>query len=147
MYWNMLSKAPRALCWTAATIPFVVTVKDCFFWIMSVKGGSMEPTLQSGDLLLVRKADFPIWRRWSGNSNNKKLDESFWDEKDAAVRERRIRDYEFQQSLLQNNSAIYQSPPTAIRGQIVSYLSPYKYPPEKCVKRVVAVAGQVVSVV
>ena len=142
-----MAKAPRALGWTMATVPLVITFKDSFFWIMSVKGSSMEPTFQSGDLLLVRKADFPLWRRWV----SKEVDDGFWkeDPSDTSVpslRDRRIRDYEFQQSLVQNNRAIYQSPPTAMRGQIVSYWSPYKYPPEKCVKRVVAVAGQVVSV-
>lgn len=128
----------------------LIAFKDSFFWLMKVSGSSMEPSLKNGDILLVRKADFPLWRRWL-RSSPRTDDDSFWkedpnDKSKPSMRDRRVREYEYQQSLERHRSGFpYVYPPTPLRGQIVSYRSPNNYPYELCIKRVIAVSGQVVA--
>ena len=40
-----------------ASIPTLIWIRDCFVDVVRVDGRSMEPTLQAGDWVLVRKAD------------------------------------------------------------------------------------------
>ena len=121
----------------------------------------MEPSLKDGDILLIRKADFPIFR-WYGPTHKKNSEDdnifakiSNYDNDDGdnnlddvsgpLMRSRRLREYEYQHHLAQHDAAVWwRCPPWPLRGQIVTYRSPYKYPPELCIKRVVGIAGQVV---
>ena len=131
----------------------------------------MEPSLKHGDILLIRKADFPVLRRLgiggnnSGPNNKSTMAQDIWDvgknnnnedEDDENVedrianlvmRSRRLREYEYQDHIERESASIwFRSPPWPIKGQIVTYRSPYQYPTELCIKRVVGVAGQVVSI-
>jgi len=128
----------------------------------------MEPSLKDGDLLLIRKADFPVLRRLRGNSTDhdlavakERLDRSNQRDNDAVGddinkdvtpvcdllrRSRRLREYEYQQHLARESAAVWiRSPPWPLKGQIVTYKSPNQFPTEVCVKRVVGLSGQVVS--
>jgi signal peptidase I len=104
----------------------------------------MEPTLQSGDILLVRKADLgfipeTIWNIITGGGGSA------------------INGIETDQARLLRNEArlglneqvplsrVYDCPPMALNGHIVVYKDPEKgIPNELCVKRVIGVGGQLV---
>lgn len=111
----------------------------------------MEPNLRDGDLLLIRKADFPImrWFKFTNkdDENDHLLDDSDLDDVSGPMmRRRRLREYEYQLVMRREDKGVWlRCPPWPQRGQVVTYRSPYKYPYELCVKRVIAVAGQVVS--
>ena len=146
----------------------------------------MEPSLKNGDILLVRKADFPGLRRFllgiigstgsrdgpnrkksmmtqdivlsvnktydSNKDNDDNNDDTNNNEKESdgtsnlVLRNRRLREYEYQDHVARESSSVwFRSPPWPMKGQIVTYRSPYQYPTELCIKRVVGVAGQVVG--
>jgi len=158
---------PKSHFWLSvvAAYPLMVCVKDTFFSVCSVRGSSMEPTLKNGDILLIRKSDFPGLRRyWSAKNKNQDIlmDGPGEDEdgvskinsnnlgsvSSAMMRSRILREYEYQQHLERHDSSVWiRCPPWPMRGQIVTYRSPYKYPPELCIKRVIGVAGQVVGAI
>jgi hypothetical protein len=46
---------------TVVTLPIVIWMHDTFVSFCRVQGSSMEPTLQHGDIVLVRKSDFYGW--------------------------------------------------------------------------------------
>lgn len=132
----------------AAAFPLFVCVKDSFYSLCRVKGSSMEPNLRDGDLLLIRKADFPVLRCFSSNDEHQHLldETNLNDVSGPLMRRRRLREYEYQHAMLKGDEGLwFRSPPWPQRGQVVTYRSPYKYPPEFCIKRVIGVAGQVVS--
>ena len=109
----------------------------------------MEPNLKNGDLLLIRKADFPILRWFSSSDKDEHahlLDESgLNDVSGPMIRRRRLREYEYQHAMAKGDEGLwFRCPPWPQRGQVVTYRSPYKYPSELCVKRVIGVSGQVV---
>lgn len=132
----------------------------------------MEPSLKHGDILLIRKADFPVLRRFgigsssgpdkstmaqdildvgskhSNNGGNDDDDDENVEDRisNLIMRNRRLREYEYQDHIARESASVwFRSPPWPIKGQIVTYRSPYQYPTELCIKRVVGVAGQIVS--
>lgn len=166
-----MASRPTALLSVAAAIPLVISIRDSFYSLCKVQGSSMEPTLKDGDILLMRKADFPVLRRWGIGTGRhdgpdkstmrkdlltvKKTYDSDGDDENEnerisnlLMRSRRLREYEYQDHVARESSLVwFRSPPWPMKGQIVTYRSPYRYPTELCIKRVVGVAGQVVSIV
>lgn len=157
--------ASNAFLSVVAAVPLMICVRDSFYSLCKVKGSSMDPSLKNGDVLLIRKADFPVLR-WNRNNdvnksdfgdddNNNNTSSSSSDQhhnggghddvSGPMMRNRRLREYEYQHHLARHDSTVwFRCPPWPMRGQIVTYRSPYQYPSELCVKRVVGVAGQVV---
>lgn len=135
-----------------AAVPLLVCFRDNMFSLCKVQGSSMEPTLQNGDVLLVRKADFPIvgrmGRRIGVRYNRSDVDESLLTNNDTLEEEtkkRRLREYEFQHFAARENAGVWARwPPSPARGQIITYRSPDAYPPDLVIKRVIGLAGQVV---
>jgi signal peptidase I len=137
-----------------AAVPLLVCFRDNMFSLCKVQGSSMEPTLQNGDILLIRKADFPIMGRVMmacNNSNkthdNNDNDNDVNDDKlEEETKKRRLRENEFQRFAARENQAVWvRWPPSPMRGQIITYKSPDAYPPDLVIKRVIGLAGQVVS--
>ena len=57
----------------ALSIPPVLYIRDNFYSLYVVDGRSMEPSLRSGDVVLVRKSDvYPAasWRRWTSRASS-----------------------------------------------------------------------------
>jgi signal peptidase I len=50
-----------SLATAVAALPFLTAIRDTTFSFATVKGESMAPTLKSGDVVLVRRRDFPSW--------------------------------------------------------------------------------------
>lgn len=116
----------RVLSTFALSFPVVVWASDSLYSVYKVKGKSMEPSLQEGDVVLVRKADlFPIVLP--------RL------EKELTSRARLVRIEGSEQSLLLSR------PPLVLPGDVVVFGNPNKaFPNEYNIKRVMAVAGQVI---
>jgi signal peptidase I len=63
---NMTTQARRwlvgpSLATAVASIPFLVALRDTTLSFATVSGDSMTPTLQPGDVVLVRRRDLPWW--------------------------------------------------------------------------------------
>jgi signal peptidase I len=50
-----------SLATAVAALPFLTAIRDTTFSFATVKGESMAPALKSGDVVLVRRRDFPSW--------------------------------------------------------------------------------------
>ena len=149
--------ASHALLSAAAALPLVICMRDSFFSLCEVQGSSMEPNLKHGGILLIRRADFPILRGFGDGPDKRTIAKDILDIKETddehdtslsslVMKSRRLRECEYQHHLARENSSVwFRCPPWPMRGQIVTYRSPYQYPTELCIKRVVGVAGQVVS--
>ena len=147
-----------------ASIPVLICFRDNVFSLCQVRGSSMEPTLHDGDILLVRKADFPLLTTrmrvrdphkvrddtrslLKNPSGDNKLHHHDDDEEDEMQR-RHVRELEYQHFMARENQGVWvRWPPTPVRGQIITYHSPDVYPPDLVIKRVIGVAGQVVRFV
>lgn len=132
----------------------------------------MEPSLKNGDILLIRRADFPAFRTSIGfggggsestrttttttksdkaasthdDSSDENDDDKIQSISDLIRRSRQMREVEYQHHRARENSSVwFRCPPSPMKGQIVTYRSPYQYPTELCVKRVVGVEGQVIE--
>ncbi|CAB9513557.1 Signal peptidase, peptidase S26 [Seminavis robusta] len=138
------TKASQTLLSLAAAFPLLVCVRDTTFSLCRVHGSSMEPNLKHGDILVIRKADFPLLRRQKGNVDESLLEDIHGE--DDETKTRRVREYEFQHFMAKEDATVWARwPPWPLRGQIVTYRSPDVYPPHLVIKRVVGVAGQVVE--
>jgi signal peptidase I len=147
-----ISNTGSKLVSLAAAVPLLVFFRDNVLSLCKVQGSSMEPTLKNGDILLIRKADFPILGRIGrrlGVGYKSDIDESLLDNNDNADEEtkrRRLREYEFQHFASRENAGVWvRWPPSPVKGQIITYRSPDAYPPDLVIKRVIGVSGQVVS--
>jgi signal peptidase I len=49
-----------SLATAVAALPFLTAIRDTTFSFATVQGESMAPTLKSGDVVLVRRRDFPL---------------------------------------------------------------------------------------
>ena len=105
----------------------------------------MEPTLFSGDIIVVRKSD-GFWQQWTRpweNAENQSDSNLRW-----AIERERVLAYE-RDHCNSNGTAIgiLRKPATPITGDIVVYEDPEKFPGHWNIKRVVALGGQTVRIV
>jgi len=156
----------RYLTSVALIVPPVLYLRDNFYSLYVVRGTSMEPNLNDGDVLLVRKSDvYPerMWRRWASVSSkedrptNEEEDEGDDDDKQEAENDRNdalhVMAYDVSSGRPIGNWHIgytYLKPPTICRtGTVIVYHAPdaEKYPMgEYRVKRVIGLGGQICSV-
>jgi hypothetical protein len=69
---SSVSLLRRYLTSAVLVVPPVLYYRDNFYSLYVVRGTSMEPSLNHGDVLLVRKSDvYPerMWRRWKSGSS------------------------------------------------------------------------------
>lgn len=95
----------------------------------------MEPTLFSGDVLVVRKAD-GFWQRWTNSTKEEtEIDGS-------AVERERILAYERDHCNSSGAIGLLRKPPTPITGNIVVFKNPETYPDQWSIKRVLGTGGE-----
>ena len=128
-----------------AVAPLVVWANDSLFSLCEVRDSSMEPTLFSGDILVVRKAD-GIWQRWKLPSNSSETtDEKKIDElNEVFAKRQQILDYEKEHCNSNGAIGLLRKPPTPITGNIVVFKNPDKYPDRWSIERVLATGGETV---
>eukprot|EP00574_Skeletonema_japonicum_P011779 CAMPEP_0201728768 /NCGR_PEP_ID=MMETSP0593-20130828/17093_1 /ASSEMBLY_ACC=CAM_ASM_000672 /TAXON_ID=267983 /ORGANISM="Skeletonema japonicum, Strain CCMP2506" /LENGTH=226 /DNA_ID=CAMNT_0048220985 /DNA_START=195 /DNA_END=871 /DNA_ORIENTATION=+ len=132
----------------ALILPPAKFISDTFYSLYRVQGSSMEPALQDGDILLVRKSDLLPhldWKRWTSSSA------SSYEEEEAHQTAIRVIAHDAQSGrpIGENNVGYtYLHPPTIHQlGAVVVFRAPdaEKYPSsEYRVKRVVGLGGQIV---
>jgi signal peptidase I len=118
----------RSLSAIALTLPVAVWASDSLYSVYKVKGKSMEPSLMDGDVVLVRRVDFlPIILPYIHT------------QQELTTRARLLRaEGNGEQALLLSR------PPLVLPGDVVVFANPSRaFPSEPNIKRVVAVAGQV----
>ncbi|KAG7344245.1 signal peptidase I [Nitzschia inconspicua] len=154
-----------------ATIPLAILLHDNLFSLYRVKGSSMEPSLQDGDVVVVRKAD-GIWQRWtqtwpikdnvnnnnknsnsSSNNNNKKIGDNDADNTNPsispfawAIERGDVLEYEMEHCRSSPRTGWLRTPPVPVTGNIVVFQDPETYPSQWNIKRVIGLGGQVVLV-
>eukprot|EP00533_Pseudo-nitzschia_delicatissima_P015486 CAMPEP_0197263442 /NCGR_PEP_ID=MMETSP1432-20130617/1168_1 /TAXON_ID=44447 /ORGANISM="Pseudo-nitzschia delicatissima, Strain UNC1205" /LENGTH=148 /DNA_ID=CAMNT_0042727935 /DNA_START=176 /DNA_END=619 /DNA_ORIENTATION=- len=94
----------------------------------------MEPTLFSGDVVVVRKAD-GFWQRWSSTKEETGVDKS-------DVERQRILAYERDHCNSNGAIGLLRKPPTPITGNIVVFNNPESYPDQWSIKRVLGTGGE-----
>jgi signal peptidase I len=120
-----MSAIRQAAVSLAVTIPFCVWWTDTIFSVYKVKGKSMEPSLQDGDVILVRKSDLlPFF-----------------------FPNPRLQHHVGTTITTPANATEYfiSKHPTPFPGDVVVYKNPMAFPDEFIIKRVVGVGGQYVS--
>ncbi|KAL7514199.1 hypothetical protein ACHAXN_013226 [Cyclotella atomus] len=140
------SRLVQTLTSLALTIPPLIFIRDNFYSLYRVQGSSMEPSLQDGDILLVRKADFfpsNQWKKWTSQSSD---DEREIQENQNALRVIAL-DAQSDRPIGDTITGYtFLHPPTIhVPGSVVVFRAPDtdKYP-EYRVKRVVGLGGQIV---
>lgn len=126
------SRLSRAVSTFALSFPVVVWASDCVGSVYTVKGKSMEPSLQDGDIVLVRKADIlQLFNHFSVTP---------FDFEAKAIQDRILRTEGRQ-------SRILSRPPLVLPGDVVVFANPMKgaFPRELNIKRVVAVGNMMVG--
>lgn len=154
------STSTSFLSWPWATIiaslPVAVWIHDSFYSLCRVKGASMEPTLKSGDVILVRKSNWnPLFPPPKEDGIGKSTEEgkdggsSKNGERFKRYRRRELDRQRMEQWERENCNVVIppwalQSPPVPVRGDIVVYKDPNYYNTSWNVKRVIGLGGQVV---
>lgn len=137
----MASTLPSSAATVLASLPLALWARDSFFGVCRVKGASMEPSLQDGDVILVRKCDSGAL----ADALVRFLCLSSSDNNHNETERARVRRYEQLHGASQYvpASKFYECPPTALSGHVVVYKDPDKaFPTELAVKRVVGLGGQ-----
>ena len=98
----------------------------------------MSPTLQDGDVVLVRKADTSLFQLFQKGNNDARDDPDDDDDDVAELVHRQLDSDQAQRRPLW----FYSRPPDPFWGDVVVFASPITYPVELQVKRVVALGGQ-----
>ncbi len=149
---------------TVLTLPVLVWIKDRGYGLYYVSGSSMEPTLRSGDVVLVRKINLPMGGSYDSDSDsrsNNKInlpigihnfppndDGNFERDLEDAYGRRREELLRPRQTRYQQQSSFswwsWGSTPLVFPGQIIVFWSPSHFQ-QLCIKRVIGVGGQFVS--
>jgi signal peptidase I len=149
-----------------ATVPFLIYVRDNYFSLTYVRGTSMEPTIQDGDIVLIRKRDAgrlllrilnmtPWWslkdnpHRTSVNPNSSASDRgnSTQQQNTSSIgsMENDDRTMAMWHRMGDDDSYLLLSPshcaPLILPGHIIVYRNPYHFQ-EAIVKRAIGVGGQ-----
>jgi signal peptidase I len=143
----------RVLYTGALSLPVVIYVNDCWFTLATVRGTSMEPTLQSGDVVLVRKADFfPFFSAYR-SSRIRVRDLTNEDEVKQNKSVQMLQEVSDLQHSLQVERSLgkapiheltwKRSPPMVLPGDVVVYQNKHTFQPlQMHIHRVVGVGGQ-----
>lgn len=158
---NGRSSMPSLLasCGTlVAVTPLVIWCHDSLFSLCRVRGSSMEPTLFSGDILVVRKAD-GFWQRWKlptsisssrttveGGDEEKDDLKRFTENDEQSNKRERVLAYEREHCNSNGSIGLLRKPPTPLTGNIVVCKDPEKYPDRWSIERVAAIGGETVRV-
>jgi len=147
------SSSSRYWATIAACVPLAIWARDSLFGFCRVQGSSMEPELENGDLILVRKcelgtvADSLVRAIFGGEDGNAgetteraRLLMYEWAEQ-SGMGGMGLNAHQHQVPV----SRLYECPPLALSGHVVVYKNPrVAFPNELCVKRVIGVSGQYV---
>mmetsp|Transcript_14745 Transcript_14745/g.21062 ORF Transcript_14745/g.21062 Transcript_14745/m.21062 type:complete len:228 (-) Transcript_14745:458-1141(-) len=148
---NKLKLFQQTISRVVLSFPLVLYVKNSLYSIHTVDDASMEPHLKSGDIVLVRKADFfPYYQRTSRvlikePSVREILEEgdmgSLDDERDI---ERALRlDARVGCSTACTPLTFWASPPLCLPGDIVVFKCPTSFTPVQThMRRLIALGGQ-----
>ena len=133
-YFQRIASVP-ASSWASAVaaLPVMIWIHDSFFSLCRVKGSSMTPTLQDGDVVIIRKADGFFWKR-NPNEDTERLFER-----------QALQKWEQTHCSQPSHSPILQKPPVPLTGEVVVYKDPETYQSRWNIKRVIGLGGQVVS--
>ena len=129
----------------AASLPLVIWARDNIAGLVRVKGPSMEPTLQEGDVVWVRKADGGLLPRFFrslvfGSDRDD-------DDDDAMIHPSQQQQMMAHQPEETSMARLYQRPPQVQRGQVVVLKSvDTAFPDEWHIKRVWGTPGTWVKV-
>eukprot|EP00934_Nitzschia_sp_Nitz4_P006193 Nitzschia sp. Nitz4//scaffold88_size82704//41110//41784//NITZ4_005294-RA/size82704-processed-gene-0.102-mRNA-1//1//CDS//3329559500//6183//frame0 len=119
---------------TLAALPVLLWAQDSLFSLHVVRGSSMEPTLHSGDILVVRKSD-GIWQRYPQ------------DRVDPERKMQQQHQHELEFSYCHgppNRGWLLQKPPMPIEGDVIVFKDPSEYPWRYSIKRIVGLGHQIV---
>lgn len=125
---------------TLAAIPLMIWAQDSLASLYVVRGSSMEPSLKSGDIVVLRKAD-GFWQRWT---RHRDIENDSGEDPERIVQRRRQIELEISQCHSNGPSRILQRPPLPVVGDIVVYQDPTEYPVKYSIKRVVGLGAQIV---
>jgi signal peptidase I len=154
---------------TAITLsyPIFIWFRDNMYSLRRVNGFSMIPTLQPGDVILVRQSErgiladilasivlIPFWNifAWTGLFDADKKStlpdptslsaSAEFDDVDSHLQQ--IHQYEIMHGALEHAIAAkwYDRPITVLPGHIVVFDAPNRYPPQSSIKRAIGVGGQ-----
>lgn len=137
-----------------ASLPAVVYLRDCCLGVTKIRGASMEPTLQDGDYVLVRKCEAGIWLQgllsmaasrstWFSTflASRYYINPSDDEDRAAWIRFQKLQS---SSSTLTPTPGYFFSgrPPLVLPGHVLVYQNPFALRKEYHIKRVVAVGGQ-----
>ena len=138
------SRLNRAVITAGTVSPILFCFHDIFFSMHKVRGTSMEPALQDGDIVLVRKADFFTWRMISDDEPLKfselveKSDVDKLDEQNDRKNLTRIN-----AMLGSRRGILWTRPCQPMKGDVILYKSPNHFHPSQYqMKRVIGLGGQ-----
>lgn len=134
----------------AASLPLIIWARDNICGLVRVQGPSMEPTLQQGDVVLVRKADAGVLPRLvrsifvGDNDDSDRMDDPLIKKRQMAV----VGGSHHNGLVEPNNFArLYDRPPMLQRGQVVVIKSvDTAFPEEWNIKRVWGTPGTWVQI-
>jgi signal peptidase I len=127
-----------------AGLPLVVWFRDSIFSLARIHGTSMEPCLQDGDVILIRKSDRGVFLNSLASLIRGSSPVSASSAETAEEKAKLLRS-EVNRGLLHYApiAKFYECPPAAITGHVVVYKSPLAaFPNQLCVKRVIGLGGQ-----
>jgi signal peptidase I len=127
-----------------AGLPLVVWFRDSVFSLARIHGTSMEPCLQDGDVILIRKSDRGVFMESLASLIQGSSPVSAAALETAEEKAKLLRS-EVNRGLLHYApiAKFYECPPAAITGHVVVYKSPLAaLPNQLCVKRVIGLGGQ-----
>jgi len=133
--------ARRILSASVIIIPPSIYFNDTFYSTLKVHGNTMEPALQDGDIVLVRKIDFlPYYFQEKLSLNDLQDDASYKLEQEAD----RLKSLRMDASVGRpagDEFTLWRSPPNALPGDVIAFTSPKAM---ECidVKRIIGLGGQ-----
>lgn len=137
------SKLNRALITVGTVSPIMFCFQDIFFSMHKVHGASMEPALQDGDVVLVRKADFFTWRMISDEplTFSELVEKSDVDKLDEQNDRRNLA--RINAMLGSRRGILWTRPCQPMKGDVILYKSPNHFHHSQLqMKRVIGLGGQ-----
>ena len=135
----------RCLSASFLTLPAAVVVRDNLFSVFRVRGPSMEPSLQDGDIVLVRKSDVFA----NGKNVSRRKSDSHEGNSDSADNpDYTVAEHSRQMDHIDimygrgNSSFVTFARPNPLPGCVIVFSSPTDFPVKHCIKRVLAQEGQ-----
>ena len=135
----------RGLRTALLTLPIAITIRDNLYSICRVRGESMEPSLQDGDIVLVRKLDLFLngkkicWTKPPSPEDNIADKEMVEEESIVAEHLEKMDHIDF---MYGRCSSLAFETPNPVPGSVIVVCSPTDFPIKYCIKRVIALEGQ-----